>query len=53
MLADAPLEELIIPPADPRNEEDFALVRCHSRLIEFQTQSYKQSLAFCQTQQQP
>ena len=35
-------------PAHPQNEEEFALLRCHSRLIEFQTKPYKESLSYCE-----
>jgi predicted ATPase len=51
VLADTPLEQLIVPPEVPQNEEDFALVRCHSRLIEFQTKSYKEKPSYCETEE--
>lgn len=33
ILSDEKVETLVIPPASPSNEEEFALVRCQSRLI--------------------
>lgn len=42
------LEDIISPVAekDALSEEDFAMIRCKSRLIEFQTKKYKETLSY-------
>ena len=48
LLSTHSLEEIITVPENPQNEEEFAIIRCHSRLIEFQTKQYKEALSFCE-----
>jgi predicted ATPase len=49
--ANVSLDELItpLPEAEATTEEDFAMIRCKSRLIEFQSVNYKAKLSYVET----
>lgn len=46
------IEDLIknLPESEARSEEDFALIRCKSRLMEFQTTQYKERKSWVESE---